>query len=83
MALVVKNPPAKAGDGRKCRFDPWVGKIAWKRKWPPTPAFFLENPMDRGAYSPQGHKESDMTEASDHACKVSLQRQKVTPVAVS
>ena len=21
---------------RKCRFDPWVEKISWKRKWQPT-----------------------------------------------
>ena len=20
-------------------FDPWVGKIPWRRKWQPTPAF--------------------------------------------
>ena len=24
---------------RRCRFDPWVGKIPWRRKWQPTPAF--------------------------------------------
>ena len=23
---------------RRCRFNPWVGKIPWKRKWQPTPA---------------------------------------------
>ena len=22
---------------RRCRFDPWVGKIPWRRKWQPTP----------------------------------------------
>ena len=22
---------------RRCRFDPWVGKIPWRRKWLPTP----------------------------------------------
>ena len=27
---VVKNLPANAGDQR---FDPWVGKIPWRRKW--------------------------------------------------
>jgi len=21
-----------------CRFDPWVGKIPWRRAWQPTPA---------------------------------------------
>ena len=20
-------------------FDPWVGKVPWVRKWPPTPVF--------------------------------------------
>ena len=34
MALAVKNLPANAGD---CRFDPWVGKTPWRRKWQPTP----------------------------------------------
>ena len=32
VALVVKNSPAKAGDMRH-GFDPWVGKIPWKRAW--------------------------------------------------
>ena len=22
---------------RRCRLDPWVGKIPWRRKWQPTP----------------------------------------------
>ena len=22
---------------RRCRFDPWVGKIPWGRKWQPPP----------------------------------------------
>ena len=32
-ALVVKNLSASAGDFKRCRFDPWVGKIPWRRKW--------------------------------------------------
>ena len=32
---VVKNPPAL----KRRRLDPWVGKIPWRRVWPPTPAF--------------------------------------------
>ena len=24
---------------RRCKFDPWVGKISWRRKWLPTPVF--------------------------------------------
>ena len=31
-------------------FDPWVGKIPWRRKWQPTPVLLLENPMDGGAW---------------------------------
>ena len=25
-----------------CRFDPWVGKIPWRRRWQPTPVFLPE-----------------------------------------
>ena len=49
---------------RRHRFDPWVGKIPWRRKWQPTPVFLLGNPMDRGAWQavvPGVSKESDMT----------------------
>ena len=24
---------------RRCRFDSWIGKIPWRRKWQPTPVF--------------------------------------------
>ena len=34
---VVKNPPAMQETCRQCRFDPWVRKIPWSRKWQPTP----------------------------------------------
>ena len=28
-----------AGDAWRHRFNPWVGKIPWRRKWQPTPLF--------------------------------------------
>ena len=31
VVLVVKNPPANAGDIKRCKFNPWVGKIPWRR----------------------------------------------------
>ena len=37
---MVKNPATSTGDER-CRFDPWVGKIPWRRAWEPTPIFLL------------------------------------------
>ena len=24
---------------KRCEFDPWIGKIPWRRKWQPTPVF--------------------------------------------
>ena len=50
---------------RRPRFDPWVGKMPWRRKWQPIPVFlpgeFREHRSLEG-YSPWGCKESDMTE---------------------
>ena len=40
-------------------------RIAWRRKWQPTPVFLLGESHGRrslGGYSPQGCKESDTTE---------------------
>ena len=47
------------------RFDPWVGKIPWRRKWQPTPVCLPGKSHGQRiltGYSPWGHKESDMTE---------------------
>ena len=45
-----------AGDGR-CEFDPWLGKIPWKRKWQPTSVFLPEKSQGQrslAGYSPGG-----------------------------
>ena len=63
VVLVVKNLPANAGDTRG--FNPWVGKIPWRRKSQPTPVFLPGKSHGRSSlvgYSPWGRKESDMTE---------------------
>ena len=39
VALVVKNLPPNARRCKRCGFDPWVGKIPWRREWQPTPVF--------------------------------------------
>ena len=57
---VVKNPPASAGD----RFDPWVGKIPWKRKRQLSPVLLPGKSHAQRSlvdYSPWGLKESDTT----------------------
>ena len=57
---VKKNLPA--GDLLQCRrpgFNPWVGKIPWRRKWQPIPVFLpWESHGQRSmmGYCPWGHK---------------------------
>ena len=68
--LVVKNPPANAGDAGH-GFDPWTGKIPWKRKWQPTPLFLPGKSHGQRSlvgYSPRGHKELTMTEPLSTQC---------------
>ena len=48
-----------------CRFDSWVGKIPWKRKWQPTPVFLPEKfhgQSHLAGNSLRGCNESDKTE---------------------
>ena len=53
---------------RRCkrrRFNPWVGKIPWRRKWEPTSVFSPEKfhgHRSLAGYSPWGWKKSDTTE---------------------
>ena len=50
---------------RKCRFDPWMGKFPWSRKWQPTPIFLLGTSHGQRSltgYRPWGRKELDTTE---------------------
>ena len=50
--------------GWKPRFNPWVGKILWRRKWQSTPVFLpgeFHGQRSLVGYSPWGHKESDTT----------------------
>ena len=49
---------------RRCRLDPWVRKIPWRRKWQPTPVCLpgkSHGQRELVGYSPRGYKESDMT----------------------
>ena len=46
-------------------FDPWVGKISWRRKWQPTPVLLpgkSHRQRSLVGYSPWGRKESDTIE---------------------
>jgi len=50
---------------RRHEFNPWVGKIPWRREWQLTPVFLPGKSHGERSllgYSPQGNTESDMTE---------------------
>ena len=62
VAQMVKSPLA-----RRPGFDLWVRKIPWRRIWLLTPVFWPgESHGQRrlAGCSPQGHRESDMTEVT-------------------
>ena len=49
---------------RRPRFNPWVRKIPWRRKWQPTPVFLPRKSHGHRSlvgYSLWGHKELDTT----------------------
>ena len=57
---------------RICRshgFNPWIGKIPWRRKWQPTPIFLpgkSHGQRSLADYSSWGHKKSDTTKRLNH-----------------
>ena len=66
VVLVVKNPPASAGDIRDTGLTPGSGRSAGGRRGKPLQYSCLGNPMDRGAWwaTVHGVAESDMTQAT-------------------
>ena len=70
MCLGIELPKWLSGKESSCRrrrhvFDPWVGKISWRRKWHPIPIFLPRESHEHRilvGYSPGGWKELDMTE---------------------
>ena len=43
---------------RRCRFDSWIGKIPWRKKWQPTPAFLSRIFHGQRNLVAWGHKNS-------------------------
>ena len=65
VALVVKKPTCQFRRHKRHGFDPWVGKIPWRRAQQLTPVFLpgdSHGQRSLAGNSPQGRKESDMTE---------------------
>ena len=64
-----KESTCSAGAAGDPRFNPWVGKILWRRAWQATPVFLprvSHGQRSLAGYSPWGHKELDMTKATSH-----------------
>ena len=67
---MVMSLPTKAKDVKRHGFDPWVGKIPWRRAQLPTLIYLRGESHGQRAWQATAHrvrKESDMTEATEHA----------------
>ena len=53
-----KEPACQCWRHKRCRFDPWVGKISWvgRRPWQPTPVFLPGKPHGQRSLVNYGHE---------------------------
>ena len=68
--LSGKEPACQCRRLRNLEFDPWVGKIPWRREWQPTPIFLPGESHGRRSqtgYSPWGRRVTHNW-ATEHAC---------------
>ena len=71
-----KEPTSQCRRHRRCGFDPWAGKIPWRRKWQPTPVFLPgESHGGRSlvGYSPWGHRVRH-NRVTEHAVTLSMKK---------
>ena len=64
-----KEPACQCRRLKRSWSDPWVRKIPWRKAQQPTAVFLpgkSHGQRSLAGYSPQGHKESDMTEQAQH-----------------
>ena len=73
VTLVIKKKKQKnlpVQEIKRYRFNPWIGKISWKRNGNPFQYSCEKNHGQRGlvGYSLWGCKEFDMTKRTQHTC---------------
>ena len=59
-----KEPACKGRRQKRRRFNPWVGKIPWRRAWQPTPVLLpgeSHGQRSLAGYSARGHEKLDTT----------------------
>ena len=67
-----KEPACRCRKHGRLGFYAWAQKIPWRRAWQPTPVFSpgeSHGQRSLAGYSPQGYKELDTTEATEHTSK--------------
>ena len=73
VAVLVKNPTCQCRRLKIRGFNPWVGKILWRREWQPPPVFLTwresHGQRSLAGYNPWGDRESDTTEVTLCALK--------------
>ena len=71
----AQEPACQCRIYKRCGFDPWVGKMPWRRKCQPTLVFLSGKPHGQrslAGYSPWVHKELDTTERT---CSLATKQQ--------
>ena len=67
--VIKKKPTCQCRRHKRHRFNPWVRKIPWRRKWQPIPIFLPGKSHGQRIWAgcrPQGHKKSDTTKETQH-----------------
>ena len=77
MSLVIKNPPAKAGDIRDTGSIPRSGRVPGGGQGNPLQYSCLENPTDRGTWQAMVHR---VTKSWRGVKKLSTEQQKSLPL---
>ena len=69
-----KEPACQCRRHKRCGFNPWVGKIHWRRKWQPTPAFLPGE--SHGQRSLTGYRVHEVTKSWTWLKWLSMQHNK-------
>ena len=54
--LSGKGSACQGRSRKRCKSDPWFGKIPWKRKWQPTPVFLPGKSIGQKSLLGYGHR---------------------------
>ena len=67
---MVKNLPANTGRCKRCRFDPWIGKLPWRRTWHKSNGWYLckkgRAPTEKRACKVGGKDWNNIATAKEH-----------------